>query len=511
MKKKLLNLLHHPNKGQKGKGQILVVLAIIFLGLIVVSGLVIDLGYMYVSVSRLRQAVDSASLAASSQFRKDYTLEGLIASAQQFLDLNHVANTTDISIETCENTPGDPVLCTTPARKMVRVSVTQDVPLFFLPVIGINTVPITVSSVSEAASVDLVLLIDTSESMANGDADHPIADGSAMLDPYQCNDSDPDGTNDGFPGDCQPFQAIKSSASQLIDQLFEGYDRVSIVTFDQYPHMVLPLTTDFNSVRQALMDLTVYEGISQCPYINSTRPTTAIDLGGPCRLFETNSISSFYYRFDCPMNYPLGTDPSRCTSTNIGGGLAMASNALTGAYPVGFSQPPMREDALWVIILLTDGAANAGYDVNDNPFCPEYTWATPPSVFCRDQDARPTLPSVTTYTNYLGNVVAIAAPQTNARHPSSNHELYDADDYARDMADAAAYNNNTLIFTIGLGDLVRKPTTYEVANNRPPSGETLLKYTADKGQGLYYFAPSGNQLTAIFHEIGNKIATRLTR
>jgi hypothetical protein len=108
-------------------------------------------------------------------------------------------------------------------------------------------------------------------------------------------------------------------------------------------------------------------------------------------------------------------------------------------------------------------------------------------------------------------VITITNPTFKARHVAFNYPLYDADDYARDMVDATSYNNNTLIFTIGLGNLVKDTTAFEAANNRPPSGETLLKYAADKGRGFYYFAPGGDQLAAIFNEIGNKIATRLTR
>jgi len=45
----------------------------------------------------------------------------------------------------------------------------------------------------------------------------------------------------------------------------------------------------------------------------------------------------------------------------------------------------------------------------------------------------------------------------------------------------------------------------------PRDGEQLLKYAAGVTGGLYYYAPTGDQLRAIFAKIADNIATRLTR
>jgi len=175
--------------------------------------------------------------------------------------------------------------------------------------------------------------------------------------------------------------------------------------------------------------------------------------------------------FDCPMYFSPAMDPSRCTTTNIGGSMAMAGNALNGVYPVGFSAP-VRADARRVVILLTDGAANAGYYDNGQPICPAYTFTRSP--FCRDQDPRPT-----------------RTDSFNARHVKTDVFLYDADDYARDMIDFVTTDQNTLIFSIGLGALAGPGT----------DGEVLLEYAADKSAGTYYFAPSSSQLAGIVNNI----------
>jgi hypothetical protein len=39
----------------------------------------------------------------------------------------------------------------------------------------------------------------------------------------------------------------------------------------------------------------------------------------------------------------------------------------------------------------------------------------------------------------------------------------------------------------------------------------MMKYAADVGRGKYYFAPTGDQLQAIFLDIAQNLATRLTQ
>jgi Flp pilus assembly protein TadG len=529
---------------KKEKGQIIVILALVFIGLVAIVGLAVDLGYYYVSYSRLRRAVDGAALAATSQFREGYTIPGLTEAAQEFLQLNSVGalgtdpNTLFVSVQTCNNAAGDPELCTTPPRKMVRVTVTQRVPLYFLSVVGLHEVPITVSSVSEAATVDLVLLIDSSPSMALGNHGQEV-------DPVQCNA----GHN------CHPFEEIKAAAKTLVDTLFPGYDRVGIVTFSRFPKVDLPFTDLPGNVATKIDSLKVYEGEGKCPWSTEGSPTSPYvnpdDLfEGPCRLYQpttpgTDSAPGLIYGpsgMDC-LNWVNNQDPRGCMSTNSGGGLKVAGKMFLGIYPAGhtYAVPLIRETALRVVIWLTDGATNAGFgfdgrnvdgydnqilvgtDPINNSICPGYTWqipqppATGPGDYrlCSDLDARPTL-------------AQIAADPTNkyifGRHPPDplytaiDDQLYDADDYARDMVEIVTdplTGQGAMMFTIGLGPLITDPTrnetTYERDNGRPPPGETLLKFAAEKGGGIYYASPTSAELNAIFLAIANKIATRLSR
>ena len=101
---------------------------------------------------------------------------------------------------------------------------------------------------------------------------------------------------------------------------------------------------------------------------------------------------------------------------------------------------------------------------------------------------------------------------------ADSNSTYDADDYARDMADFVAVGQQALIYTIGFGDLLHHVDPINPAS----SGEQLLNFAADigddgivnTGAGLrnpdYFYAHDATALAEIFQTISNRIATRLT-
>ena len=463
------------------RGQAIVLIAVALVGLIVLIGLMADGGMLFIEYGRLKRAIDAAAVSAALQYREGYTTEGLANAAREFLVLNQV-DVFDIQVDTCDTLPGDAELCTSPRRKLVRVTASRQVAFSFLPVIGINGTSLTASSLGEAASVDVVLIIDASASMAYEGGGDPNYGDNPADDPSVCN---PDHS-------CQPFEQIKETARDFIDQsLWFPYDRVAIVTFDRDPQLKLALTADGNAVSTAIDNLTVFQP-DKCIW---GPPYPASPTYGPCRNYDAGGS---YIGLDCP-RYRYGPDltldtpddstlnPSSCTSSNIGGALNVAG--------AEFARPPIREDSLWVVIVLAGGPTNTGL-VDDPQFggqefpdriCPESTWVKP---WCRDASA-------------------------SSRHLSGSAD-YDADDYARDMADFVADPVNgqgAVIFSIGLGNMVQ--------NAPPPSdadaGEQLLNYAATEAggelanHGLYYYAPTAAQLREIFRAIAENIATRLSR
>jgi hypothetical protein len=465
------------------RGQAIVLIAGGLVALIVMIGLMADGGMLFIEYGRLKRAIDAAAISAALQYREGYTIEWLEDAAREFLKLNQI-DIFDIQVDTCNTLPGDAELCTSPLRKLVRVTASRYVDFSFLPVLGIEELKrttITASSVGEAASVDVVLIIDASASMAfEGGGDRNYADDPAD-DPSFCNPNH----------SCQPLEQIKTVAKDFIDQaLWFPYDRVAIVTFDRDPHLILALTDDGNAVTTAINSLTVFQP-DKCVW---GPPFPASPSFGPCLNYPPPDLT--YKGLECP-RYRLGPDltpftpddstlnPSSCTSSNIGGAIIVAG--------AEFARPPVREDSLWVVILLAGGPTNTGGSGQEFPdrICPPSTWGPPTGnlPWCRDASA-------------------------SSRHLSDN-ENYDADDYARDMADYVADPVNgqgAAIFSICLGNMCRNAPSGDA-----DAGEQLLQYAATEADGeganhgLYYWAPTAADLREIFRTIADDIATILRR
>ncbi len=467
------------NHARSERGQAIIIIVVGIVGLLAFAGLMADGGILFIQYSRLKRATDAAAVSAALQYREGYERDELTNAAAEFVQLNELT-AYNIIVDTCET---EPLLCTSPKRKLVRVTVSLDVDFGFLPILGIDGTTIRTSATGEAASVDVVLVIDTSASMAfEGGGDPNRADDPA---------DDPDACN---PSNCHPFEEIKAVAVEFVKTLYFPYDRVGIVALTSQtpdgirdPSLVLPINATEgmtaaqaeSTVVSALNNMTVF----QPPVCDPPNPTS-----GPCLNYDVDTGD--YIGMEC-LRYRLGPDgeadtgdegdPSSCTSSNIGGGLRIAGNE--------FARPPIREESLWVVIVLSGGPANASDpDMPSFPYgyCPVTAWAQP---FCRDADA-------------------------SSRHASGS-ALYDADDYARDMADFVAdpdSGQGAVVFSIGLGSLVRNAPAGD-----PDAGEILLKYTAlDAGgtnanHGEYYFAPGPAELREVFRRIAENIATRITQ
>ena len=524
------------------KGQVLVIVAITLVYLVAIMGLAIDTGYVYVSYSRLRRAVDAAALAATGEFKRNYTITGMRASASQQLKLNGLVTTADannpdvsISINTCDSDPGNTTICPGTgkiAQKLVQIKVTQDVPIFFMAVLGFSRVPISIESVAQAASIDLVLVIQNSESMAFG------ASSNVNKDPSVCN-----------PNGCHPFEEVKAAAKTFVNtMMYFPYDRVSLVTFSRTADLILPLSdqTGGDTITPALTGLTVFsppaclyrrENITgsdptNFPYLPDPRaapiqmptpyPTYTTDPKSPCR-FYAGEPPVYVGKFDCPMFYATDingfktsdNDPSWCGTTNPASGLAMAGNHLQGAYPVGWPTDQIRDDAVWVILLLGTGAPNSAQDDLSKPICPKSSMGGDYSrPGCRDIDVLTRHCFKAADTTCLASKYDVKGNGVYKMNSILDATNYDAYDRALDMADVEE-SNGVFIFTIGLDPTPPLAPTLESVGygdiNGLWPGETFLQYAASVGSGIYRYTPGPAGLQAIFLEIANKIATKLTR
>jgi len=313
---------------------------------------------------------------------------------------------------------------------------------------------------------------------------------------------------------CRPFEYVRDAALRFVMTYLDlPYDRVGIVTFASAP--CPPGSTgayatwcgqNQTSVRQSIGDgyslpdsiralsvggATSYGTLS--PLEVSSRP--------PCHGDGSQKDTLFPNLWDGGAPGAVAGDPDagdygECENTDTGDGLKFAFDNLN---------LNLRSNAVRFMILLSDGAAStSAYDAAQafNPSAPAYdgTYACPNekrTQFLSDGSPNPF------WDQYFSNRPCVDGDARNFyvfRHSNSN-DKYDADDYARDQADAiAASPNATVIYTIGLGaEVTDNPGggggcsidvfgTLPDKNSGNPdcmaNGEQLLRYIADKGDGI---------------------------
>ena len=601
MKLTMCHRLFRRNGNRNEKGQALIIVAGTFVALLALVGLVTDAALLYVNNAHLRRAVDAGAVAAAGQYRESRGLESIYAAAAEAVQLQLSTGLHNVEVYWCPVTgagadidnyaggqyqPYAADLCTATPRKRVRVEAWLDVDLVFLALIGFDQVRLFAQAESEAALINLVLLLDTSESMAYGvDSD---GDGDVDEDPDACPpqsaayprmshgqtyNSFAECLNACSKWDwCSPFEEVRASAADFVNIMRDGVDSVAVYHFDKTP-VQFPSVDNGPSPHSAWPTYTHPINIdtssgSVIP-LTSTLPSVADAINN---VNPDTLPLQVYVRPQWPMSPPNPqwlVSNFRWINTNVGGGLREATTEL-----VQNGEPDI---AVWVIVLLTDGAANAtdvASDENDWWTCPSpYTYQYTPtqqctlhhppapnlrclgeqegvcgdcSPWCRDpeaSDADPTQPVTTTVTRHCPSVETCSSPDavpwyTN-RHLIATHPItyfYDADDYARDMADTAA-TQKIALFTIGFGSEV---IDYDRGGRRD-AGERLLRYVADVGDdgdrstapcgsdfyweaqhvwplpdlgedcGNYYYADEPDELKDIFEAIASRVFSRITK
>jgi len=172
------NRVRGTRKRARTRGQTLAIFAIAFLGLAVTLGLAIDIGAIYVQFDHLKRAVDAAALSAAAQYRKGISSAEMELAAKEFLSLNNIdPDRLTVHVWNCEQVYAAvpdidqdfidfcPPQESTNHRKLVWVQATVDTDMYFLRLIGIDTIPLTTNAIGEGAPIDLMMIIDTSSSM----------------------------------------------------------------------------------------------------------------------------------------------------------------------------------------------------------------------------------------------------------------------------------------------------------------------------------------------------------
>jgi hypothetical protein len=181
-------------------GQAVIPLAFIMIALILFVGLAADAALTFARWSTLRRAVDSAAIATASHFREGSDYSGLVAIATQYIRL-HGIDPTYVKVETCETelddfkktypSSGDALgtivnwanyssppydwtvngppyhhypseLCKLDPQKIIRVTAQINSPLAFGFLVGWRNIPLSSTSLSQTAVLDVALLLNSS-------------------------------------------------------------------------------------------------------------------------------------------------------------------------------------------------------------------------------------------------------------------------------------------------------------------------------------------------------------
>ena len=566
-------------------GQTLLILAIAFVALLAFIGLVTDAGSLYITYTQLKRAVDSAAVAAANNVKihspgESYASrkEKVTEAAREMLSLNNVVNLTDVEVYTCDDEISEEAkaenqsladfsaMCP-PAdqapRKLAYVKAEQEAPVYFLHLFGLEAVPFSTSAVGEAASVDLVLVIDTSESMASDSCEHaPPGDTDPPCTPdYDPNDFNPAACN--LANNCYPLRQAKDAAKNLIARLLPGYDRAAIISYDYHAHIVSGLSSNITGAIAAVDTITVHDDAPAAklewskpspmggyrtfnPIFPDDRDGDGLDVdsGAPCideidyrtgaagkDLWDDNTgepcdddaVLDAYdwngngdYTDDGDFPFSSYEDTSQ-VSTCIGCGVRQAVELMRAGG---------RPDSVWVMVFLSDGIANLSDTNLTNPDIPtSYTYgfcgSDPPTSFwgsyCIDQNEG------SSAGRFCLDTASTECPPDST--PTENSGPYSVEDYAYDMIDDAALmesenshepmGEDMVIYAIGLdaaragADILRYMANLGVDGNR--DNDACAGMDPQDNCGNYYYAPTGAYLDQIFENIASRIFTKLSR
>lgn len=147
-------------------GQSVILLALGFVALAGFVGITTDISLMFVRYAQISRAVDSAAIAAANQMRQDRSNATVQLAARQFIEFYGVSPESVI-VDTCLTTNyQDPDLCTDEQAKLVRVRAYVRQPTVFLRLLGVEHFDMWVAATSQTAALDVVIVMDVSESMA---------------------------------------------------------------------------------------------------------------------------------------------------------------------------------------------------------------------------------------------------------------------------------------------------------------------------------------------------------
>ena len=230
-------------------GQVIVIVALMLVVLVGVTGLVLDVGRLYLAREQLQSSADAAALAAASQLPD---VSAAAAAAQQYGGQSGGLNaqpgltgvTTNISTKCLTGLPCNPA-------NTIVVAEQVSVPTTFIKIFGFGSVDVTAKATAAMgggvpAPRNIMIVLDRTASMS----DACTAGGTKLTCAKNAilsflADLDPSAVKVGlavYPPPTSLANACSSSQSNL------SYDNPSKKTTNpNYPYTVVPLSTDYRT------------------------------------------------------------------------------------------------------------------------------------------------------------------------------------------------------------------------------------------------------------------------
>lgn len=464
----------------KQKGVAIIFTALMLLVLVPMVGLGIDGGVAYMLRARLSAAVDAAVLAGARSLSVGADIPSqtahAIAVAQNYFSANFPSGTWGSQNPTFNVT----VTQTSQYVRSVTMTASVNAPLYFMSILGYQTVPIAITGKAQRRNVNVMLVLDRSSSM-----------GTYLNKSGQS----------GWCGTCGSIPNMITAATEFVNQFAQGSDQVGMVAFGGDYYLVSP-SVDFSNLPNQIAQITSSgnTGSAQAMWQAYKALATLPDQNGQ-PIGEPGALNVILFFTDgLPNGITADFAPYRINPTTCGNGSPMVGWI---AQTHGFVDPGPTNGVFNII-------ANSVSNPNDGSMSELIfnragcNFAADSSHIYKDFTQIPPV-------DYYGNL-------TNPPNPFEPVNLagiglpsqigaasFNAADYVAHRWRAGEINNIIpLVYTISLLD-----NPAEVPNpvfmNRVSNTVNSNIYDPTKPAGLYISTDSAAQLPAAFQQIASQV------
>jgi Mg-chelatase subunit ChlD len=207
---------------RRERGFVAIFLAIALMMLMAAVGLATDTAVLYVVRSKLTAACDGASLAAARNLNLGLTMAEQTDNAKALGQSFYEANFPQGYLNATRN-PATIVIPASPPGQVLTVSTTGSatVRTYFMHLFGFKTVEVAASGTASRRAVNLMIVLDRSNSMNNS-------------------------------GSCEP---MKKAAVNFVNNFADGRDNVGLITFGTNMKLAFPPKDNFKSAATSVTDL----------------------------------------------------------------------------------------------------------------------------------------------------------------------------------------------------------------------------------------------------------------